>query len=72
MTCKVTGALMVLFGLAGFVVPALGYQGQPETWVDAFGSVTPVLLKLFVIGFGMLVMKMGCDQCRPRHELARK
>lgn len=72
MLCKVTGALIVLFGLAGFVLPAIGYQGQPEIWVGGFGSITPILLKLFVIGFGALVFKVGCDQSLPRHHLARK
>lgn len=72
MLCKVTGALIVLFGLAGFVLPVFGYQGQPELWVGGFGSITPLLLKLFVLGFGLLVFRMGCDQHLPRQSLVRR
>ncbi len=72
MVCKILGGGIALMGLFWLVMPTLGYRGGMENWISGFGSITPILLKVLMIAFGLLVVKVGCDKTMPRHSLARK
>ena len=52
---KIIGFLLFFFGMLSFVFLLTGINFTFLTWIDAFGNLTGLIIRIFMICFGLLL-----------------